>query len=87
MGPLLGLASTNGMVWVSTKTSSSRDAQQLGSLIILPLMLIMIGMFAGVLMISSIFLWVGVVVLIGIDIFLIKIGINLLDREKWVTGA
>ncbi|MHA2251636.1 MAG: ABC transporter permease subunit [Candidatus Kariarchaeaceae archaeon] len=87
LGPLLGFASTNAMIWVSTRTTSSRDAQQLGSLIVLPLFLVMVGTLIVTVFISPILLWIGILVMLIANFFLAKIGISILDRERWVSGT
>ena len=84
LGPLLGLATINIMIWVSTKTTSTRDAQQLGSLISFPLMGIIVGTIGLSAIYSSVFLWISVVLSIILNIFLTKLGISILDRERWV---
>lgn len=84
LGPLLGLATINIMIWVSTKTTSTRDAQQLGSFVSIPLMAIVVGTVGLSAVFSSIILWIAVGVMIVINIVLAKIGISILDRESWV---
>jgi ABC-type Na+ efflux pump permease subunit len=86
MGPLLGFGATNIMIWVSTRTSSSRDAQQLGSLVVLPLFLVMISTIGLAIIVSPSWIWISGLVLLVIDVFLAKLGISLLDRERWVAG-
>lgn len=86
LGPLLGIASTNVMIWVSTRTTSTRDAQQLGSLIVLPIILVIMGTLGLSLLINPMIVWIGVLLMIIIDFFLVRIGISILDRERWVSN-
>ncbi len=84
LGPLMALATVNFMVWVSTRTTSTRDAQQLGSIIVLPLMAIMVSTIGLSAWLGSYTLWLVIIGMVFLNILLIKIGINILDREKWV---
>jgi len=83
-GPLLGFASTNFMMWVSTKTNSSRDAQQLGSLIILPLMLILFSAIGFSAIIDQYFMLAAIGVVVLLDFVLYFLGVRILNREKWL---
>ncbi|MCY3412496.1 MAG: ABC transporter permease subunit [Candidatus Heimdallarchaeota archaeon] len=87
IAPLSSLAVVNFMIWVSTRTTSTRDAQQLGSIITLPLMGLMVGVIGLQIILTD---WVGIILVILvlslIDFFLIKMGISILDREKWVSN-
>lgn len=79
--PLLVIASTNLMIWISTRTSTTRDAQQLGSTIsLIGVPFILSAMFT--LYFYPIY-FVGVLLLlVGIDYFSIRLGIGLMNREK-----
>jgi hypothetical protein len=63
----LGLAS---MVLVSTKVNTFQDAYQLGTLVVLPLMLLILGQIAGVIYLSA-----GFVFLAGLVLWLIDAGV------------
>jgi hypothetical protein len=63
----LGLAS---MVLVSTKVNTFQDAYQLGSLVVLPLMLLILGQIAGVIYLSA-----GFAFLAGLVLWLIDAGV------------
>ena len=82
IAPLLGLASVNIMIFASTKTSNARDSQQIGSLISIPLMALVFGAF--VFMSISVML-ISAAVLIIVDILAVKVGMSLLNREKWIS--
>ncbi|MDH5402686.1 MAG: ABC transporter permease [Candidatus Heimdallarchaeota archaeon] len=84
LGPLFGFATTNVMVWVSTRTSTSRDAQQLGGLVIMPLIFILFGTFVMAIMLSWKVLLIVILVLIILNYILGKIGMSILDRENWI---
>ncbi len=85
VSPLLTIATTNLMIWVSTRTSTTRDAQQLGSTLSLTLTpLILIAMLS---LIYSPAYFAVVIIFLGIlDYLLIKLGLGLMDREKLYTS-
>lgn len=82
VAPLLGIASVNIMIFASTKTSNARDSQQIGSLISLPLMALVFGSFVFM---SVYVLLISAGVLIIVDVIAVKIGMSLLNREKWIS--
>ncbi len=84
VGPMMGFAATNIMIWASTRTSTSRDAQQIGSFITIPLASIVIAVLGISYLISEALIWVSIPITLLIDYILAKIGMNLLDREEWV---
>lgn len=83
LSPLLALISTNVMIWVSTKTSSTRDAQQMGSFVSLILMVVIGGSYAGVKVLSKLFVVLIIFVLLIVNYILSQIGIRILDRDNW----
>ncbi|RMG29218.1 MAG: hypothetical protein D6732_17805 [Methanobacteriota archaeon] len=79
--PLLIVATTNLMIWVSTRTATTRDAQQLGSTIsLISVPFIAIAMFT--LYFSPLYFFAVVLILVLVDYLSIKLGINLMNREK-----
>ena len=53
LAPLLTIMAVNVGIIVSSRVSDPRAAEQLGSLIILPLMVLFIGTVAGFIMLNS----------------------------------
>jgi len=85
--PLATLIAINIMIWASTKTSTTRDAQQFGSLLLLPLMLILFNIAGLAIFFSNLYLLIGTVVMLIISLISIKFGIGLLDRERWLSST
>ena len=85
LGPLVALAALQLAVCVSSRVNDARSAQQLGGLIILPVMAILVAQLFGRLaltlpLIAFISLLIG-----GINIGLMLVGIGLFDRESILT--
>ncbi len=85
--PLATVISINIMIWASTRTSTTRDAQQFGSLLLLPLMLILINIAGLSVIFSNVYLLVGIVVMLIISYGSYRFGLSLLDRERWLAST
>ena len=82
--PTAGLLTAICMVFVSSRVSNTRDAQQLGAFVVLPLILYFIVQV--VLIIFSIYtILIGAGILLIIDIVLLKLSINVFSRENIMT--
>lgn len=84
-GPLLSLAAVSAAVMVSSRTSEPRVAEQVSMLIMLPLMAILIGQVAGVILLNAemvIYIILGTAV---VDAGLVAFAINLFQRETILT--
>ena len=85
LAPLLTVAAVGFGIIISSRTSDPRAAEQLGSLIILPLMLLFIGALAGFIPLSSLTFWLSTVVVALLDIVLVYFGVVLFQRETILT--
>jgi len=83
--PAVTLLMTNVMIWASTRTNTARDSQQMGSLIALPLMFLVINFSTLALVISETILLVGVVIVYFMAYGSYIVGLDLLDRERWLS--
>jgi ABC-2 type transport system permease protein len=85
LAPLLTIMAVNVGIIVSSRTSDPRAAEQLGSLIILPLMVLFIGPLAGFIQLNvQTFLIASMIVLVA-DIVLVYLGVKLFQRETILT--
>jgi len=85
LAPLLTVLAVNIGIIVSSRTTDPRAAEQLGSLIILPLMILFIGSLAGFIMISGRTFWLASAGAAVADAALLYIGVGLFQREKILT--
>ncbi len=82
--PLLGLGTITFIVMISSRVSSTRDAQQLTGFFVLPAIILI----AGQLIILFINIWlilIGIVILGVFDIVAFKLALSLFDREKLMS--
>ena len=74
LAPLLTVMAVNVGIIVSSRVSDPRAAEQLCSLIVLPLMLFFVGATAGIVMLSSTTFLVAAAVIAAIDVMLVYMG-------------
>ncbi len=84
-GPLFSIISVELMIMVSTKVKSVRDSYQVGSLIVLPLILLIAAEMFSFFFASYATLFGGVAGMVVIIIILFKIATKIFDREKMIT--
>lgn len=85
LSPLLTVMAVNVGIIVSSRTSDPRAAEQLGSLIILPLMVLFIGVMAGFIMLNAATFWFTSLIVLLIDAGLLYLGVTLFQRETILT--
>lgn len=85
LAPLLTIMAVNVGIIVSSRTSDPRAAEQLGSLIILPLMVLFIGPMAGFIQLNSATFLIAALIVLLTDVVLIYLGVKLFQRETILT--
>jgi len=85
LAPLLTVMAVNVGVIVSSRTNDPRAAEQLGSLIILPLMILFIGPLTGFIMLNSLTFWISSLIVAVLDVGLVYLGVTLFQRETILT--
>lgn len=85
LAPLLTVMAVNVGIIVSSRTNDPRAAEQLGSLIILPLMILFIGPLTGFIMLNSTTFWVSSLIVALLDVGLVYLGVKLFQRETILT--
>ena len=85
IAPLLSILSVELMILISTRVTSVRDAYQLGSLVVLPLIMIVIGLVVSYLFISLLALIASVAILLILCTIFFKIATNVFDRERAIV--
>jgi ABC-2 type transport system permease protein len=83
--PLLTIMAVNVGIIVSSRTSDPRAAEQLGSLIILPLMVLLIGPMTGFIMLNATTFWIASAIAAVADVGLMYLGVALFQRETILT--
>lgn len=82
--PTAGLLTSIAMVFVSSRVSNTRDAQQLGAFIVVPLILYFIVQVILIIF-SVVTIIIGAGILLLMDIILLKFSINVFNRENIIT--
>ncbi|NHJ48219.1 MAG: ABC transporter permease subunit [Asgard group archaeon] len=86
LSPFFSLITTQTMIIVSTRASGMREAQQIGSLVILPLYSFVLGESA-LLLLASIYWTLGTSLLLLVcTIILLLINIRVFDREYMIAS-
>ncbi len=85
LAPLLTVMAVNVGVIVSSRTSDPRAAEQLGTLVILPLMVLFIGPLVGFITLNSTTFWVSSLIVLVLDVGLVYLGVKLFQRETILT--
>ncbi|MCX7708090.1 MAG: ABC transporter permease [Anaerolineae bacterium] len=85
LAPLLTVMAVNVGIIVSSRTSDPRAAEQLGSLVILPLMVLFIGPLVGFIQLNSATFWIASLIVLVLDAGLLYLGVKLFQRETILT--
>jgi len=85
VGPLLCVAAVSVAVMVSSRVTDPRVAEQLSSLVILPLLALFLSQTFGLILLDeTLILWIGIV-LLAIDAGLLYFAVQLFQRETILT--
>lgn len=85
LSPLLTIMAVNVGVIVSSRTSDPRAAEQLGALVVLPLLILLFGPLVGLIILNSTTFWISSAIVGLIDVGLIYLGAALFQRETILT--
>ncbi|MCS6816638.1 MAG: ABC transporter permease subunit [Blastocatellia bacterium] len=85
IGPLVAVLSLGLGVIVSSRAKDPRTAQQVGVVLILPIMALFIMQMRGFFLLDVRWLFVGAAALLALDVVLLKIGARLFERETILT--
>jgi len=85
LAPLLTVTSVNVTIWISSRVNDPRAAEQLGVMVMLPLLVVVFGQMAGVITISLTSILIASAVMLVIDIAMIGLGVKLSQRETILT--
>jgi len=85
LGPILSVIATIFAIYVSSRVSDPRVAEQLSGMVIMPLMLVMFAVLAGKLVINIWFMLIAIVVCAVIAFGMLHLGTVIFDRENILT--
>ena len=85
LAPLLTVMAVSVGIIVSSRATDPVAAQQLGSLVILPLMLLLVGAVTGIIQLSGGVFWIAALIVAAADAVLVRLGVGLFQRETILT--
>jgi ABC-2 type transport system permease protein len=82
---LMAVLSVNFSIMISSRVNDPRAAEQISTVIILPLLVVFFGRITGIFMIDRQFiLWMSLALLVG-DALMIYLAVRLFQRETILT--
>ncbi len=85
IGPLLAVAAVNLAVIVSSRVNDPRVAEQVAGVLIVPIMGLLFGQIAGLIVLNVTLILVSAAVMLALDIGLVLMGSRLFQRETILT--
>lgn len=85
LAPLLSLLSVSIAIALSSRVNDARTVQQIGGLVVLPIVLLGVAQTVGLLLLSATTFVIGSIVLAVIDFLVLRLGVRLFQREKILT--
>ena len=83
--PLLTILAVSIGVIISSRVNDARAAEQLGSLVILPFMVLFLGVVSGFILLNAATFWVASGLIALVNVGLVYIGVKLFQRETILT--
>ncbi|MFN2251958.1 MAG: ABC transporter permease, partial [Anaerolineae bacterium] len=72
-------------VVVSSRSTDARSAQQIAGIVVIPLVVVVIGQSAGVIMLGVEMVVAAALVLLVVDALVLALGVRVFDREAILT--
>jgi len=85
IGPLLAIASVNLAVIVSSRVNDPRAAEQISSVLIVPLLALFFGQIAGLIVLNMVVIGFSILAMLALDVALVYAGTRLFQRETILT--
>jgi ABC-2 type transport system permease protein len=85
LGPLLSLSAVSTSMMVSSRVNDPRVAEQLSMVVIVPVLAVFFGQFAGLFIINRQLVLISSLVIFIIDIGLVYLAVRLFQRETILT--
>lgn len=85
LAPLLTVLAVSASIIVSSRASDPAAAQQVGGLVVIPLVLLLISTLSGLVQLSGLVFWATAAVVAAIDVVLLRLGVRLFSRESILT--
>lgn len=86
LGPLMAVMAVNFAMFISSRTADPRVAEQISAVLVMPVMLLLFGQLAGVIILNVQLILISAVVLVFLDLGMIRLAARLFKRETILTG-
>lgn len=83
--PLIAILGLGSGVIISSRVKDSRTAQQVGGLIVLPIVFLIAGQISGLFLLGPGFVLVAAIILIVLDVIVMRLGMRVFDRERIIS--
>jgi len=84
-GPLLSVLSVNFCVMVSSRVNDPRVAEQISTVVILPVLAVFFGQIAGLFILNSTLILLMCLALLLVDVLMVYLAVRLFQRETILT--
>jgi ABC-2 type transport system permease protein len=85
VGPLMALLSVNFSLMVSSRVNDPRAAEQISTVVILPVLLLFLGQISGFFVVSQQMIWLLALGTFAIDLLMVYVAVQLFQRERILT--
>lgn len=85
VGPLMALLSVNFSLMVSSRVNDPRAAEQISTVVILPVLILFLGQISGFFVVSQQMIWLLALGTFAIDLLMIYVAVKLFERETILT--
>ena len=81
LGPLMAVLSVNFSIMVSSRVNDPRSAEQISTVIILPVLILFVGQISGFFFVSQQVIWIVTLGALLLDLLVIYLAVQLFQRE------
>jgi ABC-2 type transport system permease protein len=85
VGPLMAVLSVNFSLMVSSRVNDPRAAEQISTVVILPVLLLFIGQISGFFVVSEQMIWLLALGTFAVDLLMVYLAVKLFQRETILT--
>ncbi len=85
LGPLMAVLSVNFSIMVSSRVNDPRSAEQISTVIILPVLILFVGQISGFFFVSQQIIWIVTLGALLLDLLVIYLAVQLFQRETILT--
>jgi ABC-2 type transport system permease protein len=86
LSPLMAIMAVNFAIFVSSRTADPRVAEQISAVLIMPVILVLFGQIAGIVILNVQLILISIAVMLLIDAAMVMLGARLFRRETILTG-